>query len=167
LNRLLHEEDIASLRSQQNVPLAIQQRIASLLTKCFNHGWIDTVRWAALGGTPGDLANAQGVAERIKNTPMPKQYDLFPRLFVRIYCLLLPLGMVINLKLLTPIGSTMIGFIFLAVDQIGRDLEAPFENREHDTPLNAITRTIEINRKRMLGDADIPEPEKPVRGVLW
>jgi ion channel-forming bestrophin family protein len=167
LSRLLPEEDLASLKAHQNVPLAIQQEIASLLTLCFNRGWIDAIRWAMIERTLSELANSQGGSERIKNTPIPKQYDLFPQLFVRVYCLLLPLGMVANLKLLTPIGSTLVGFIFLALDEIGRDLEAPFENVEHDIPLNAITRTIEINLKQLLGDGDIPEPEKPVKGVLW
>jgi ion channel-forming bestrophin family protein len=167
LNGLLPEDDLGYFKTHQNVPLAIQQEIASLLALCFDRGWIDTIRWTALERTLSELANAQGASERIKNTPMPRQYDLFPLLFVKMYCLLLPLGMVANLKLLTPLGSTLVGFIFLALDEIGRDLETPFENVEHDIPLNAITRTIEINLKQLLGDTDIPEPEKPVRGVLW
>jgi putative membrane protein len=111
--------------------------------------------------------NAQGGAERIKNTPLPKQYDYYPQLFVTMYCILLPLGMVASLKLLTPIGSTLVGFMFLALDQIGRDLEAPFENDEHDVPITAISRTIEINLKQLLGERELPEPVKPVYGVLW
>ncbi|HZQ55207.1 MAG TPA: bestrophin family ion channel [Bryobacteraceae bacterium] len=167
IKRLLTEEDLEYVLTHQNQALAIQQRIASLVAFSFDRGWIDAMRWAAIDRTLSDMANAQGGAERIKNTPMPKQYDLFPQLFVRVYCLLLPLGMVSNLGMLTPIGSTLVGFIFLALDEIGRDLEAPFENCEHDVPLNAITRTIEINLKQMLGDSDIPAPVKPVMGVLW
>lgn len=167
LQRLLTEQDLEHVLTHQNQALAVQQRIASLLALSFDRGWIDAVRWATIDRTLSDVTSAQGGAERIKNTPMPKQYDLFPQLFVRLYCLLLPLGMVANLGLLTPIGSTLVGFIFLALDEIGRDLEAPFENREHDVPLNAITRTIEINLKQMLGETEIPAPEKPLLGVLW
>jgi putative membrane protein len=94
-------------------------------------------------------------------------YDMFIRRFINIYCLLLPLGMVASLRLLTPVGSTFVGFIFLALDQIGRDLEAPFENLPHDVALTAITRTIEIDLKQMIGAPDVPRPLTAIDGVLW
>jgi putative membrane protein len=111
--------------------------------------------------------DAQGGAERIKNTPMPKQYDYFPQLFVQIYCLLLPLALVTNMGWYTPLGSTLVGFIFLALDKIGRDLEDPFENTIYDVPLTAITTTIDINLRQLLGEKELPQGQKPVHGVLW
>jgi ion channel-forming bestrophin family protein len=167
LEQFLPPNEVELLRSEKNVPMAIQQRIGELLERCFRRGWMDTMRWTAIDGSVTALANAQGGAERIKNTPMPKQYDFFPQVFVAVYCLLLPLGLVANLQLLTPIGSTLVGFIFLALDEIGRDLESPFANREHDVPLTAICRTIEINLKQLIGETTLPEPVKVVDGVLW
>ena len=113
------------------------------------------------------MMNAQGGTERIKNTPMPRQYDYYPQLFITLYCILLPLGMVESLRLMTPIGSTLVGFMFLALDQIGRDLEAPFENDEHDVPLTSLSKSIEINLRQLLGDTELPDPVKPLYGVLW
>lgn len=167
LGALMPEMDWMAAKNQRNVPLYIQQQIADIVSVWFKRGWIDSLRWTALDGTLTALTNAQGGAERIKNTPLPKQYDYYPQLFVTMYCILLPLGMVASLKLLTPIGSTLVGFMFLALDQIGRDLEAPFENDEHDVPITAISRTIEINLKQLLGDKELPDPVKPVYGVLW
>jgi putative membrane protein len=167
LETLLPEIDWSAARDERNVPLYIQKRIADNLREWFTRGWIDSVRWTALDATLTAIVSAQGGAERIKNTPMPKQYDYYPQLFVTVYCILLPLGMVASLRLMTPIGSTLVGFMFLALDQIGRDLEAPFENDEHDVPLTSISKTIEINLKQLLGDTDLPEPVKPVYGVLW
>jgi putative membrane protein len=57
--------------------------------------------------------------------------------------------------------------MFLTLDQIGRDLENPFENLPNDISLTALCRTIEINLKQMLGEREVPEPLKPVDGVLW
>ncbi len=167
LVQLLPADEIERLRSEKNIPFALQQRMAKLLQECYRREWIDTIRWTTIDNSLTALMNAQGGAERIKNTPMPKQYDFFPRVFVAVYCLLLPLGLVANLQLLTPVGSTLVGFIFLALDEIGRDLEAPFDNREHDVPLTSISRTIEINLKQALGDAPLPEPEKAINGILW
>ena len=148
-------------------PLAIQQNMASLLGDCYRRGWIDNIRWASLDRTLSTFMDCQGASERIKNTPMPRLYDLFIRRFVEVYCLLLPLGMVASLRLLTPIGSTFVGFIFMALDKIGRDLETPFENRPHDISLTAISRTIEINLKQMIGENEVPKPLTPVDGILW
>jgi putative membrane protein len=167
LTGLISKDDMERLRSQNNVPLAIQQNIASLVAHCYQLGWIDTMRWVSLDRTLTVLMDCQGASERIKNTPMPPLYDMFIRRFITIYCLLLPLGMVASLQLLTPVGSTFVGFIFLALDRIGRDLETPFENLIHDCPLTAISRTIEINLKQMIGEADIPEPLAPIEGILW
>jgi putative membrane protein len=77
------------------------------------------------------------------------------------------LALVINMGWYTPLGSTLVGFIFLALDKIGRDLEDPFENTIYDVPLTAITTTIEINLRQLLGETELPKGEKPVRGVLW
>ena len=114
-----------------------------------------------------ELANAQGGCERIKNTPMPRHYDYFIRFFIQVYCVLLPFGMVASLGLLTPIGSSLLGFGFLALESIGRDLEHPFDNSVHDVAMTSMCRTIEINLKQYLGESDLPAPIEPVCGVLW
>lgn len=167
LKAFLPPEEIASLKSETNVPLAIQQRIGLLLRYCYERQWIDSLRWASLDETLNALINAQGGTERIKNTPLPVQYDYYPKIAVTVYCIVLPLGLVANLGIFTPIGSTVVGLIFLALDRIGRDLECPFENTINDIPLHSIARTIEINLKQQLQDSMLPEAVKPVEGVLW
>jgi putative membrane protein len=167
LTPLLSEREVSQLRDQKNVPLAIQQQMGALLRECQLRGWIDMAHWRALDWNLDDLVDAQGGAERIKNTPMPKQYDYFPQLFVHIYCTLLPLALVINMGWLTPLGSTLVGFIFLALDKIGRDLEDPFENSIYDLPLTAITTTIDVNLRQLLGETALPPAQKPIHGVLW
>ena len=164
---LLPDDEIHRLKTQSNVPLAIQQTMAALVAHCYQIGCIDNMRWVSLDRTLSSLMDCQGASERLKNTPLPQLYDAFIRLFINIYCMLLPLAMVQSLRLLTPIGSTFVGFIFLALDQIGRDLETPFENMPQDIPLTAISRTVEINLKQMIGEKEIPEPLAPVDGVLW
>ncbi len=167
LSALLPAEVCAQLEGSKNVPLSIQQRMGGMLREAKDRGWIDRLEWQSMDKNLDDLADAQGGTERIKNTPLPKQYDFFPMLFVQIYCLLLPVGMVESLGWFTPLGSTLVGFMFLALDKIGRDLEDPFENSIYDVPLTAITRTIEINLRQLLGDTNLPAAETPIQGVLW
>ncbi len=167
ISPLLKDAELSALRDEKNIPLAIQQQIGAMLRECVERGWIDYVVWRAMDQNLDDLADAQGGTERIKNTPMPKQYDYFPKLFVHLYCVVLPLAMVMTLGWLTPLGSTLVGFIFLAFDRIGRDLEDPFENTIYDIPLTSISRTIEINLRQLLGETTLPAAEKTTLGVLW
>ncbi|RYD17781.1 MAG: hypothetical protein EOP89_18335, partial [Lysobacteraceae bacterium] len=130
------------------------------------NGWIDTIQQASFERLLVDIANAQGGMERIKNTPLPNQYRYFPTLFTRLFCILLPIGLVETLGFATPIGSTIAGLMFLAVLQIGDDLVDPFADTIHDVPLNAMCRTIEIDLLQAIGDP-APEPLQPEKGVLW
>ncbi len=68
--------------------------------------------------------------------------------------------------ILTPVGSTPIGFMFLALDRIGQDLQDPFEGGVHDVPMSAITRTIEIDLLQATGAGPVPKPVVAVEGVL-
>jgi len=167
IESILPAEDIASLRGQNNVPTAIQVKQSDMLRRCLDNGWIDMAQWHAMNQSLDDLIDAQGGCERIKNTPMPRQYDYLPQLCAQMFCFLLPLTMVSNLGWFTPLGSTLVGFIFLTLDKIGRDLEDPFDNTIHDIPLTSMCTIIEINLRQMLGETDLPKPTQPVNDVLW
>jgi putative membrane protein len=136
LTPFLSKEEIEQLQGQQNVPLALQQKMSIILRNARNRGWIDMTQWLALDQNIDDLVDAQGASERIKNTPLPRQYDYFPQICVYIYCVLLPLAMVSSLGWFTPLGSTLVGFIFMALNRIGRDLEDPFGQQDLRHPLD-------------------------------
>jgi ion channel-forming bestrophin family protein len=164
---LVPNEDPAELAREKNLALALQRRMSAILATTRQRGWLDHWQWQSIDQSLSALMDAQGGAERIKYTPMPKQFDFFPRLFVDIYCLLLPVGIVLSLGWYTPVGSTLVGFMFLVLEKIGRDLEDPFEDKIHDVSMTAITTTIEINLRQMLGDVELPPPVQPVDGILW
>jgi putative membrane protein len=137
-----------------------------LLMDAVRHGWIDTIQHSRIEGLLVDMSNAQGGMERIKNTPLPAQYRAFPKYFTRLFCILLPIGLVETLGMATPVGSAVAGFMFLAVLQIGDDLVDPFGNDVHDLPLTSITTTIEADLNQAIG-LPAPPPLEPVDGVLW
>jgi putative membrane protein len=164
---LLPLEESSELSKEKNVSLALQRKIGAMLREARWRCWINDWEWQAIDQSLVALMDSQGGAERIKNTPLPKQYDFFPTLFVLIYCLMLPMGMVESMGWFTPLGSTVVGFMFLALDKIGKDLEHPFDNKIYDVALTSITKTIEINLLQLLGETALPAPEAPVQEVLW
>lgn len=128
--------------------------------------WIDSIQQSRLESMLVDMSNAQGGMERIKNTPLPAQYRAFPKYFTRLFCILLPVGLVETLGVATPVGSAVAGFMYLAVLQIGDDLVDPFGNDVHDLPLDSITTVIEADLNQAIG-LPAPPPIEPVDGVLW
>jgi len=167
MQRHLPADFIEHLREQRNVPVAILMEMAKFLRRYFDAGQLDSFRWMAIDRTLTDLCNLQGSCERIKNTPLPRQYHYFPRLLVTVYAMLLPLGLVEGLGLSTPVVSSVVYFIFASLDTIGREIENPFENTVHDTPMSSLTRSIEINLRQNLGDDRLPDELRPVDGFVY
>ncbi|RYC29151.1 hypothetical protein D3273_25460 [Lichenibacterium minor] len=166
ISPFLPAEALARVTQAANPPFAIQREMAELLVRARRDGWLDSIEAGAVNATLTALTDSQGGLERIRNTPMPQQYAAFSRVFVTAYCLMLPFGIVPDLNVLTPLGSAVIGFVFLALDQSGRHLEDPFMRSVYDVPMSAITRTVEIDLRQAVGDAAVPPPLHPVRGIL-
>lgn len=153
--------------ARANVANGVLDGTGRQIEQARRNGWIDTIQQSTIEGVLIDIANAQGGMERLKNTPLPNHFRFFPSLFVHIFCVLMPFGLVETLGFATPLGSTVAGLMFLAVLAIGNDLVDPFSNTGHDLPLCAMCRTIEIDLLQSVG-LDAPEPVAVDRaGVLW
>jgi ion channel-forming bestrophin family protein len=124
-----------------------------------------------LDRTLTSLYDLQGKAERIKNTPLPRQYDYFPRVFLFLFVTLLPSGMITELEkidsswMVIPL-ATVVSYVFYILMRVGEFNEDPFEGRFSDTPMTALCRTIEIDLREQLGETDLPPKLEPVDGIL-
>ncbi len=78
---LLTPEVMARLRQSSNVPDALLREMADRLAALGRAGMLDSVQLAALDTTLTALANMQGGAERIRNTPMSQQVQHVPHDF--------------------------------------------------------------------------------------
>ena len=159
-----HERE--ALSEHANVPNAILMCNAHDMAQACRDGALGSYERVMIEQTLVDLSNAQGGLERIRNTPLPKQYAQYPRLFVTAFCVLLPLGLVDSLLVYTPIASTLVGFMLMTMEKMGRDLQDPFSNNEHDVPMASICRTIQIDLLQSIGEK-APSPATSVAGVLW
>ncbi len=130
-----------------------------------------------------ELFSLQGQCERIKNTPFPRQYAEFSRVFTVVFSLLVPFGLLdvfaghvdkamTTLEHLTPVlpmlfSSCLITWVFTTMEGIGDSSEDPFERSMNDVPMNALSRTIEIDLRQMLGDTELPAREQPIDNLLY
>ncbi|MCF8797486.1 bestrophin family protein [Xanthomonas campestris] len=162
----LDADEVAAVVTRTNVANGLLDTTGRAVEQARRDGWIDSIQQASVERILVDIANAQGGMERLKNTPLPYQYRFYPNLFTRVFCILLPIGLVETLQYATPVGSTVAGLMFLAVLKIGDELVDPFANTIHDLPLDSMCRTVEIDALQAIGEC-APEPLQPVDGVLW
>lgn len=137
-------------------------------------GLIDDFRHMELMSSLEEFYTLQGKCERIKNTPFPRQYAFFSKVFTWIFILLLPFGMVglfaqMNHELtwLTIPFCVLISWVFITMEIVGDNSEDPFENFLNDVPMTALCRVIEIDLREMIGETDLPEKVKPIDDILF
>lgn len=150
---LITREEYARRHETNNFPNDILNTSAALLAKEYKAGRLDSIRLARLESTMVELSNCQGGMERIANTPLPYPYVAFPRLFISLFCVILPIGLVDTLGWYTPLASTVVGFMLLAIEKIGTDLQSPFKASEHEIQMTKLCENIERNLESMLRDA--------------
>lgn len=142
-------------RSQEtnNFPNDLLSTSAQLLAEEYQAGRLDSIRLARIEATLVEVSNCQGGMERIANTPLPYPYVYFPRFFITLFCLIVPIGLVEALGWFTPLASSVVGYMLLAIETIGTDLQSPFRPSEHCIQTDTLCRNIERNLNSMIRDA--------------
>ncbi|UCL84627.1 bestrophin family protein [Pseudomonas sp. HS-18] len=112
------------------------------------------------------LSYVLGGCERISNTPIPYPYILMLHRIVHVYCFLLPFCLVDSIGWFTPLAVCVLAYTFFGLDALGDQIADPFDTQPNDLPLDAMSRNLEITVLEILGETDLPEPLKPVDGLL-
>ncbi|MEM7316546.1 MAG: bestrophin family ion channel, partial [Planctomycetota bacterium] len=174
LHEFLSAREIPALCSTRNMATQILREQGEHLRRIVEEEprLIEEFRLIAMMDLITEMYTLQGKCERIKNTPFPRQYAFFSTVFVWIFNILLPFGILGELAnrgemiwLTVPL-TAIISWIFLTMEGVGDSSEDPFENFVNDVPMTALCRTIEIDLREMLGESDLPEPMQPVNDIL-
>ncbi len=167
LAHLLDKQEYDAFLKKDNPPNYLLQQQGEDLKYARDHGWINDFHFIQLDKTLVEFNNIQGRSERIKNTPMPRPYSFFARVFVFIHATLLPFALVGGLGWAMIPVSFLVSFVFLSLDILGERTQDPFENRMEDTPMTALSFTIERNMKEQLREPGLPEKQPVEHGVLF
>ena len=134
---------------------------------------IDDFRHVELQHVLNAFYDHQGKCERIKKFPLPRQYGFMSLVFVGIFILLMPFGMVTEFAKMGAYGAwlsipftVLIGWVYVMMELVGDYSENPFEGLGNDIPMLALCRTIEIDLREMLGETELPPKITPVNNVL-
>jgi putative membrane protein len=173
LARLLPESEAAHVLTQANRATAILALQSSALRDLADDGALDTYRHVALVQQVAALYDLQGRCERIKSFPYPRQFATLNYWFIRLFVVFVPFGMLQEFRTagtaavwLSIPFSVVVTWLFLALEKVGESTENPFEGNANDVPITAISRTLEIDLRQMLGERDVPPPLVPSNGIL-
>ena len=178
LGPYLPGEEQALIESRTNKATQILNLQSRQLLALKLRGLIEDFRHMEMEKVLVELYALQGKSERIKNFPYPRQYATLNSIFLWIFILLVPFGVMFEFdqigQTLTAsypmVGkyfvwlsvpfSVMVMWVFHTMERIGRVSENPFEGKSIDVPITTISRGIEIDLREMLDEdpATIPEP---------
>ena len=128
-----------------------------------------------------ELLAQQGRTERIKDSPYPRQFATINALFVKLFCLLLPFGLLRkfdklnesvegvmkgNMIWLVIPFSALISWMYTSLEKVGESTESPFEGSANDVPISQMCRTAEIELREMLGETDLPPSLQPKNNIV-
>lgn len=172
LSDFLPKDVYEHLATTQNKPSAIQLAMGRRIYEAMADGTLGGFDSFQMEGQLLALANFQSACERIKNTPLLRQYHYFTKLFLVVFMLVLPFALIGDFSkmgapaLMIP-ASILIAFVFGVMGKVGEVNENPFENQITDVPMTALCTSIERDLREMLGERDLPNQVLPADGFLY
>lgn len=181
LAKYLSEEERARIMSARNQGAEILSLQSITLKEIYADQGMLPAQFLEMQRSINNFYSLQGQCESIKDTPYPRQYSIINTLFVRIFCFLLPFGMLQEFDKLDDLVtgimkghmiwlvipfSVIISWMYTSLEQVGESTENPFEGSANDVPVSQASRAIEIDLREMLGEKDLPQPIKPQNDIL-
>lgn len=167
------EIEAESYAHKKNVATQIMKTQTARITQLAENGYISETGHRRMMELVQEFYNHQGACEAIKSFPFPRQYAYYSKLFVWLFILILPFGLLTEFAKLTGpavwLGIPLyvvIAWIFHTMEVVGDTSENPFENAVNDVPMTAICRIIEVDLRDMLNEEDIPAPIEAIDNIL-
>ena len=161
LDGLLPADEIDALRRHRNVPLGILGLQTATAKQLASESGLDNFSRLQIDETLVRLTASMGKCERIKNTVFPTNYRKGLHVAIYLFVIFLILSQPFQLPIVIEVGIVvLISLVFFYLEKAAYLLQDPFEDLPTDTPMTAISRTIDINLRQLLGETELPEPAR-------
>lgn len=130
---------------QQHLPAYISAQIQQLLVQAYRRGEIRELDQLNFKPHTQALLDVLGACERIKKTPIPFSYEIFLRLFIVCYALILPFVILPNFGFWGLPVLMLILFAFLGLELMAAEIQDPFGRDCNDLPTGDMAHTIRKN----------------------
>lgn len=181
LNKYLVPEEKAYVLTKKNRGFQIMSLQSQALKTHFANGDIALLQFTELHKTIRELLSQQGKCEEIKDSPYPRQYAIINTFLVKLFCFMLPFGMLKELDkvneavdgvmkgnmvwLVIPF-SVLISWLYTSLGQVGESTENPFEGSANDVPITQFCEIIEIDLRELMDEDQIPELTQPKHNII-
>jgi putative membrane protein len=171
LRRLLSATEFERISAAQNPSNMLLSGIGKMIKQGVRAERIGQFDPIVLEPNLAALNNWTGGVERIKSTPIPRQYSFFSRAFIATLTTLLPFSLVglldgALLWWLVPLSVVGAG-LFILLERTSEVNDEPFSNAVTDIPMTAICQQLERDLRELLGDTTLPDRPLAVNGYLW
>ncbi|MFT4201729.1 bestrophin family protein [Gordonia sp. (in: high G+C Gram-positive bacteria)] len=180
LARYLSDEDFRYVKGKTNRAAQLLAMQSEHLGQLRRAGVINDWQWKDLQEDLAKLTDDQGMAERIKNFPYPRNFASIASYLMFVFVVLTPFGLMEPLAemgdgtsfegktiWLNIVVSGLVCGVFHTLDAVGEAAVNPFEGSANDVPITQISRAVEIDMREMLDDVGIPKPvASPKRIVM-
>lgn len=169
LEPFLSSEELADVERYANKPTRLNFLQAHQIGHLLGADVSESILLRQLDSTMSRLFDIQGGCERIKNTAFPDEVRFISRAMVWLSAVAIPiafLGADSEIRTLEVLAVVVICLSFMVVEQLGASLKNPFDDKDNDTPMTSLCRTIEIDLRQQLGEEKLPPPIRSVDGVL-
>jgi putative membrane protein len=181
IQKYLEPEEASAVLRKSNPAVQILGIQSKTVTAVFKDDPGAMGKYIEMEKSVKELFELQGRSERIKDTPYPRQYSVINTFFVRLFCILLPYGMLKEFDELNNVAdgfmngymiwlvipfSIIISWMYVSLEQVGESTENPFEGGANDVPISQISRTIEIELLEFLEEKHVPVSMQPQNNIL-
>lgn len=173
LKSFLSAEEREYVLGKKNRATQIVSLQSKQLSRLKAEGLIEPLNYVEMEKLLKELYEQQGKCERIKNFPYPRQFSSINLFFIRLFVIMVPFGMLNEFSKIGPAFvwltipfSTIVSWVFNAMERVGESTENPFEGSANDVPITSMSRTIEIDLRDMLNEKDLPPALTPVNNIL-
>lgn len=181
LTKYISNREIQTILPKNNKAIQLLRLQSIALGNLRKDRMVDHFQFVAMHNLLQELCGHQGRCERIKNFPYPRQYATINSLFLRLFCLLLPFGLLGEFNKLNDQTSGMmqgymawlvipfsvlISWVFTSLEQVGESTENPFEGSPNDVSISQMSRVVEIDIREMLGESDLPPTFQPRNNII-
>ena len=181
LAKYISADELKYILTTKNKAVQLMSLQSKTIKQLFANKEIDSYQFVEMQKAIKDFYDQQGRSERIKNFPYPRQFATINSFFIKLFCILLPFGMLkefdklndgmtgfmqSNMVWLVIPFSVLISWVYTSLEQVGESTENPFEGSSNDVPISQMSRTIEIDMREMLGETDLPPALQPKNNII-
>lgn len=141
---------MTELKKVKHVPNKIVAMLVERVNSLYKQGVFTGEQFLVLDKQLESFAEVVGACERIRNTPIPLSYSVHLKKFLFFYLMILPFGIMQDLKYASIIIMVLVFYAFAGLEVIGEEIEDPFGKDVNDLPTDDISIRIRGSMKELL-----------------